>query len=68
MTELIEAIRILRSLASGENPDTGEPLASDSVLEQAKIIRALHRVLIELDIRERTQLERKQKEERRQER
>jgi hypothetical protein len=65
MIELIEAIKILRSLASGENPDTGQLLAADSVLEQPKVIRALHRVLQELEGEERTQLRQMRKEERR---
>lgn len=66
--ELLEAMKILRSLASGENPDTGQPLAADSVLEQPKVIRALHRVLQELESKERIELKRKKKEERHRER
>lgn len=65
--ELAEAIIILRRLASGENPETGEHLAPESVFEEPKVIRALYRGLEELEDLERTQMRRKRIEERRRE-
>lgn len=43
--DMQEAITIMRALAAGTNPETGEALASDSICRQAKIVKALNRAL-----------------------
>lgn len=40
--EQTQALEIIRSLASGADPSTGEVLAADSVCQQPDVIRALH--------------------------
>lgn len=68
MMELHEAIKIIRSLATGENPDTGQSFGADSVLESPKVIRALHRVIQELESKERALQKREKREKQRRER
>ncbi len=43
--EIDEALRIMRALANGSNPDTGEPLEAGSVCRQAATVKALNRAI-----------------------
>ena len=47
---LESAQRIIRALADGINPQTGEELALDSVMESPNVIRALHVAATALDV------------------
>jgi hypothetical protein len=44
-----EALRIVRALADGVNPETGETLAADSVFQQAQTVRSLERAAVVLE-------------------
>ncbi len=39
--EIQEALRIMRALADGVNPETGEAMTTDSVYQYAPAVRAL---------------------------
>ncbi len=41
--EIGEALKIMRALADGVNPETGEVLAVDAVYQYLPVVRALHR-------------------------
>jgi hypothetical protein len=43
--EIEQALKILRSLANGTHPDTGETLPDDSVYRNSQTIRALNRAV-----------------------
>jgi hypothetical protein len=43
--EIQEALRIMRALANGVNPQTGEALEADSVCRQPETVKALNRAL-----------------------
>jgi hypothetical protein len=54
--EIQEALKIMRALASGVNPETGESMEADSVYRQPDTVRALNRALaalVQLEQRER---------------
>jgi len=40
--EIQEALRIMRALADGVNPGTGEALMGDAVYQNAPVVRAFH--------------------------
>ena len=46
--EIAEAIRIIRSLANGTDPETEEPLGEDSVCRAPAAVKALNRALAAL--------------------
>jgi hypothetical protein len=55
--ETQEALKIMRALANGVNPQTGEALEVDSVCRHAEIVKALNRALcalVQLEQRERS--------------
>jgi hypothetical protein len=55
--EIQDALRIMRALANGMNPQTGAALAADSVYRHAETVKALNRALgalAQLEQRERT--------------
>ena len=41
--EIGEALKIMRALADGVNPETGEVLTADAVYQYPPVVRALHR-------------------------
>ena len=41
--DIHEALRIMRALADGVNPGTGEALMADAVYQNAPVVRAFHR-------------------------
>jgi hypothetical protein len=41
--EIGEALTIMRALADGVNPETGEVLTADAVYQYLPVVRALHR-------------------------
>jgi hypothetical protein len=43
--EIQEALRIMRALADGVNPGTGEALKADTVFQNAPVVRAFHRAV-----------------------
>ena len=43
--EIQEALKIMRALANGVNPQTGEALEADSVCRQPETVKALNRAL-----------------------
>jgi hypothetical protein len=43
--EIQEALRIMRALADGANPGTGEALMADAVYQNAPVVRAFHRAV-----------------------
>lgn len=43
--EIQEALRIMRALADGLSPETGEVLTSDAVYQYPPVIRAFHRAV-----------------------
>jgi hypothetical protein len=49
--ESSEALRIVRALADGVNPVTGETLAAESIFQQPQTIRALERAVTALESR-----------------
>src|SRR5712671_3709935 len=50
--EIQEALTIVRALADGVNPETGEVLTADVVYQYAPVVRALHRAVGGLEILE----------------
>jgi ABC-type nitrate/sulfonate/bicarbonate transport system substrate-binding protein len=55
--EIQEALAIVRKLANGVHPETGEVVTSDSLYQHPQVVRALHRALVALEFqqeRERT--------------
>jgi hypothetical protein len=47
--EIQEALRIMRALADGVNPGTGEALLADAVYQDAPVVRAFHRAIAALE-------------------
>jgi hypothetical protein len=47
--EIQEALRIMRALADGINPETGEALMADAVYQDAPVVRAFHRAMSALE-------------------
>jgi len=47
--EILEAIKVIRALADGVNPETGEVLEANSNYQNPQVVRALHRALEGLD-------------------
>ena len=47
--EIQEALRIMRALADGLNPGTGEALLADAVYQDAPVVRAFHRAIAALE-------------------
>jgi hypothetical protein len=43
--EIQEALKIMRALANGISPETGETLTSDLVYQYAPVVRAFHRAV-----------------------
>lgn len=43
--EIQEALRVMRALADGVNPETGDVLAADAVYQYPPVVRALHRAV-----------------------
>ena len=50
--EIGEALKIMRALADGVSPETGEVLAADSVYQYAPVVRAFHRAVGALEYME----------------
>ncbi len=50
--EIQEALTIVRALAEGVSPETGEVLTADVVYQYAPVVRALHRAVGGLEILE----------------
>jgi hypothetical protein len=57
--EIQEALRIMRALADGVNPDTGEVLAADAVYQYPPVVRAFHRAVRALEYVEERERSRK---------
>src|SRR5438094_357505 len=57
--DIQEALKIMRSLADGVNPGTGEVLTVDSAFEYAPAIRAFHRAVGALGYLEERELSKK---------
>ena len=47
--EIGEALRIMRALADGVNPETGEVLTADAVYQYPPVVRAFHRAVLALE-------------------
>jgi DNA-binding NarL/FixJ family response regulator len=50
--EIVEALKIMRALADGVNPETGEVLLNDSIYQNPQNVRALHRAVGALEFAE----------------
>jgi hypothetical protein len=50
--EIQEALRIMRALADGVNPETGEVLTADAVYQYPPVVRAFHRAVAALEYAE----------------
>jgi hypothetical protein len=50
--EIVEALKIMRALADGVNPETGEVLLKDSIYQNPQNVRALHRAVGALEYSE----------------
>ncbi len=50
--EIHEALRIMRALADGINPENGGVLSADVVYQYAPVVRAFHRAVAALEIME----------------
>ncbi|MGH9512275.1 MAG: hypothetical protein ACRD2U_09080 [Terriglobales bacterium] len=50
--EIQEALKIVKSLADGVNPETGEILPSDLIYQNPQNVRALHRAACALEFME----------------
>jgi len=50
--EIQEALKIMRALADGLSPQTGEVLSADLVYQYAPVVRAFHRAVAALEILE----------------
>ena len=48
--EIVEALKIISSLANGKHPDTHEPLPPDSLFESPSVIRALYTATSAMEI------------------
>lgn len=57
--EIGEALKIMRALADGVNPETGEVLSSDAVYQFPPVVRALHRAVLALEYVEERERSRK---------
>ena len=47
--EIQESLRIIRALADGVNPETGELLTGDAVYQYPSAVRALHQAIAALE-------------------
>jgi hypothetical protein len=47
--EIQEALRIMRALADGVNPETGEVLTADALYQHPPVVRAFHRAVLALE-------------------
>ena len=47
--EIQESLRIIRALADGVNPETGEVLTGDAVYQYPSAVRALHQAIAALE-------------------
>jgi hypothetical protein len=47
--EIQESLRIIRALADGVNPETGEVLSGDAVYQYPSAVRALHQAVVALE-------------------
>jgi hypothetical protein len=50
--EIVEALKIMRALADGVNPESGEVLVADSIYQNPQNVRALHRAVSALEYAE----------------
>ena len=50
--EIQEALKIMRALDDGVNPETGEALSADAVYQFLPVVRAMHRAVGALEILE----------------
>src|SRR5450755_3651310 len=50
--EIQEALKIMRALADGVNPETGEVLSNDLVFQNPQNVRAMHRAVCALEFME----------------
>jgi hypothetical protein len=50
--EIQETLRIMRALADGVNPETGDCLVADAVYQYPPVVRALHQAVGALEIME----------------
>lgn len=50
--EIQEALKIMKALADGVNPDTGEVLPGDFIYQNPQYVRALHRAVAALEFME----------------
>ncbi len=50
--EIQEALKIMKALADGVNPETGEVIANDAIYQNAQNVRALHRAVSALEYQE----------------
>ncbi len=57
--EIEEALKIMRALADGVNPETGEVLSADAVYQYPPVVRALHRAVLALEYVEERERSRK---------
>lgn len=57
--EIQEALGIVRRLADGVHPETGEILQNDSVYQHPQAVRALHRAISALEFQEERERARK---------
>jgi hypothetical protein len=58
--EISEAIKIIKTVADGINPFTGEVFSGDSVYQQPQMVRALYRAVGALEVRERYERKKRQ--------
>jgi hypothetical protein len=47
--EIQEALRIMRALADGVNPETGEGLGPDAICQDPPVVRAIHQAVRALE-------------------
>ena len=57
--EIQETLRIMRALADGVNPETGDFMVADAVYQYPPVVRALHQAVGALEIMEERQRNRK---------
>ena len=57
--EIGEALKIMRALADGVNPETGEVLTADAVYQYPPVVRAFHRAVRALEYVEERERSRK---------
>src|SRR5581483_177762 len=50
--EIVDALKIMRALADGVNPETGEVLQADSIYQNPQNVRALHRAVSAMEYAE----------------